>query len=396
MGPSLYSPYAVKHCVESHNHRGPSTSSSGKGLDKFITVYNDSHRFILVKDRFGVTTFVKPQRRHPGRGECIQIQLQWDLDTASIKYTLEDLEKRYPRPTPLISSMLRAFRDALTQAKGLGDLVKTTPVWIDVPLNDLQDAGGKIYIAELDLTFAFEEKDNKAVDHPKSPGMRARETVADIAPALGADTMVFAIKAVDNGPCKTMEDRYIWIGNDVFHIPIEYDQTMPEGIHVICQPSATRKNSTRRTRLEPAQYHYSFTEADEVLGLSTTVEGARHRGNSKDALNEQFTRMQYEGKIEELTRNQAFSKEKYDRDVERLEYEAEQARLKHKREMDKARLEQERMRMEYDRRDQDYKKAEQDIRRDEGRGFTEWLKVVGGVITAGVAIAGLVSKMKPA
>jgi len=396
MGPTLYSPYAVKHCVDTHAHRAPMVQSSGKGLDSYITIYNDSHRSILTKDRFGVTTFMKPLRQYPGRGEMVVIQLQWQLDVQSIKYTAADLEKRYPRPTPLISCMLHAFRDALQQPPGISNTVKTTPIWIDVPLVDIQDGGGKLYIAELDITLAFEEGDNSKVDHPQSPAMRARQTVGDLIPAMGQDTMTFVVKAVDNAPCKSREDRFIWIGNDVYHIPVEYDQSMPEGIHVICQPSATRKNEQRTGQMGPSVMHYSFEEADLILGLSTTVEGAKHRGNSKEALTEQLNRATLEGKLEELRRMAELNTEKYRRETERLEFEAKQTRLKHQREMEKAGIELDRLRFEHNRREQDYRKAEQDSKRDDVRGFTEWLRVIGGVISAGVALAALAQKIKTA
>lgn len=390
-----YTGYQVKYATDSHAKRGSASVEGSKGLDRFLTVYNDSPRQIVVKDRMGVTTYLPPQARKPMTAGKVMFQLQWYMDAMSLRYTIDDLKQRYPKPSALMTTMLHAFEDALHGGHRSGGLVTTTPIWIDIPVLDLQEAGGRIYIEELDYTVALLEDDNDRLDHPVSPAQRARNTISQVAPAMGRNTMFFMVKAVDNAPCKTHNDRYMWIGGDVYHIPVEYDQTMEEGIHVVCQPPATMKNKLGR-HAQPFSMRYTFQEADDLLGLSTTIESAKHRGNSKESLAEKAIVLNLESKIREFEMTRQLNEEKWANEKQRLINEREREESKHQKDAEKAEAEATRMAWESKRREQDYRKAEQDLRREEGKNLVEWMRIIGGIITASAAIVTTIQKLKPA
>lgn len=379
-----YRGYGVSYCVETHADRGNSFSARPFAFDKTMAFFNESTSEVVVKDRFGVTTIVPPERNFPRPSDKVMFKLQWYLNKMSLKFTIDDLEKRYPKPSPLMDAVIRSMKDALETARP-EKLIPTTPVWVDIPMSDVRKAGGRIYIDELDMTVALLEDDNRNLDHPKSPAQRARESVGLLAPMLGRDTLFFMIKAVDNNPCKSREDRYMWIGDDTYHIPIEYDPMMPDGITVVSQSSAGRKNEMGVLSAQPSSRLFTFEEADEILGLSTTVEGAKFRGNGKEALADKLN----QAKLREAEITRELGEIKYKREVERSDIEKIRDDIKHQREMEKLKLDAER-------REQEQRRAEQDAKRDEVRAFTEWMRLAAGVITAGVAIAALVQKLKPA
>jgi hypothetical protein len=304
--------------------------------------------------------------------EYIDIFLRWEMTEQAYKDTCRDFRRRYGSGAPVTAALLAAWYDgeALNHRR---DMMRTYEIQVEIVVADVIAAGGTVYIEELDLTVCVNGADRREEEHPFSPSNRVRRGLASEIPHMGEETFVMSIRAIDNSSLKSRHDRFLKIGDLVYHVPIERDHMCDNGVYITTRYDADTKNATGRTQRVVTR-RMGFDEADKLFQMYDTIEQAREGLTTEELRKEEILRRQYEQKIADLERQN----EKLERDHahwrERSTHEQQSSREKEER---------------------NQKRNSEENVREQTRSFTEWMKLVGGFMTALVGIAATVAKLKP-
>lgn len=162
--------------------------------------------------------------------------------------------------------------------------------------DQLMQQGGRVYLTDVDVML--DRVGSRQVPHPFSRDMQNRSALQALLPKAGPNTFAFMLKAVDNSSYKHFSDRYINLGGQVYQIPVEADESLTTGIHVIARVPVTKENldnegALRSTRMD-------FEQADELFHLHTTVERAELGGPPSEMLKERLNERLANQRLEEL------------------------------------------------------------------------------------------------
>ncbi|MNZ60784.1 hypothetical protein D3C78_788590 [compost metagenome] len=221
---------------------------------------------------------------------------------------------------------------------------------------DIQDAGGRCYMPDVDLLVEF-LADHGAI-HPFDKVKRDEAMVQSVAPGVGDSTFVFMIKAVDNSQHVQRASRYVNLGGDIFLIPIERDLNYATGVHLVSRTPLRDGEVVR----DIVARSYTFEEADIKLGLHRTVEDAINGG----PLNEMAKSI-----IERETTVKKVAEAKLR--TEQLDADTELQRLRNEGALSK---------------------AQQDKEAAMRRNYVEWAKTGVALLGAAITIYGILSKLK--
>jgi len=173
--------------------------------------------------------------------------------------------------------------------------VVTATVEYVINEQQLDDAGGRVYLTDLDLMLEWKGQ-GKPVKHPFSYAEREKKTLESILPSYTTSSYALMIKAVDNTNRDHYSHRYINIGGEVFQIPVERDMAYVTGIHVTTCRAVTDRGVQDEKGLETK--YYTYEDADKKFNLHRTVEDAKYGGPieeaSKAILNASAARMRLE------------------------------------------------------------------------------------------------------
>lgn len=353
------------------------------------TITNLTGRSVYVKDRLGTLVEIKQ-----GRGKVegvICIEVVWKAGVEQIRALME----QYSRYSA-INEFCRNAEEALYLfLKNPSNSSPSMRIFIDEEL--LRSRNDAIYQPDLDLLLMFATRIES--EHPSSPLARFRDggdQSVKLINSCGADALIYAIEAIDNSIHQRYKDKYLYIGDEVYHVPVQHKPGSPHcGFIVTRNRSADEINKN----LEPGKRYIrelmSFTDAAKKFGVADTVEEARAMGDLK---------LQSEARIAELqmriketdTQNTLLKREientnterdresgnvKYNREREKNDEEFAFQREKWQREREKLDQDSALAREKYER---ERDKALQDAARDEIKNTYEWIKV----LTGGLAILG--------
>jgi len=338
-------------------------STAGEhGIDSMTVTnryFNHTSHQINVKTRMGVNATLQPTR-NTIRNERIEIHVDWQMSSDTFKRCERDLVDKNVRPDSLMGMVIRAFdqRHPRNRANQYSAVVV-----IEFSLKELMEAGGVVYLEEVDLLVSIGEHKNELIDHPFGANERLRAGLAASIPHLGKETFLMSIKAVDNSALRRHQDRFLLIGDEVHHIPIEADMQLQTGIHITTRHCALGKLREGTGGHVKTQF-LSFDEADKRFGFADTIEKARSNGTWEGVWKEKLAEKTYEQK--------QWEQEVKDRAIERED-----------------RINEVRAR-------QMQEKIKDDTNKEEVKNFGDWMRIIGVTVTAAFTLVGIFAKMKPA
>lgn len=334
---------------------------SGHGNDAFIVTQrhlNFTSHNINIKTRLGMNVMLKPTSNDI-YNERIEVQIDWQMSGDTFKRAEQDLCDKNLNPDTLTGMILRAVDDRHPRNHKYNQV--SAVVIVTVSFKDLVNAGGVIYLEELDLLISIGEPQNDRIDHPFSPNERLRAGLAASIPHLGKETFLMSVKAVDNNPIKKHHDRFLLIGDEVHHIPIEVDPSLDTGVYITTRLTADRKIEKGGQRVE--MQFLTYEDADKRFGFATSIETAKSGGNWEGVYKDAFTRKQWEQKLrEQELRDRALDREEEINDTKHRYYR---------------------------------ERSQDDYKREEVKNFGDWMRIIGVTITAVCTFAGILAKMKP-
>lgn len=332
---------------------------------------NGTNREIRVKDRFGMNTILTPSKSERPAG-YFDVYLVWEMTEETYRATLRDFQYRYAAAGSITRQMLSSLHNGVDNVRHNGT-IRSYEVQVEFRIEDLKDAGGTVYIEELDIVICLGSYDKKDLEHPFSPLNRVKKGLASEIPSLGEQTFVMSVRAIDNGLLNNRRARYMLLGDQVFYIPVEQDASMPNGIHVTSRLDAETQNLTGPGR-QVITRHLSFEEADVAYNMFDTIEQARRGVNATESRKEELLRRQYEQKISDLEKSGERSEREHQFWREKAEFERAHAREKEERQQRRAR--------------------EEEVK-ENTKTFSEWMRFVTTIVTATAAFVTTMFKMKP-
>lgn len=352
-------------------------------------VTNLTGRSIYVKDRMGVTAEIPTGHGKVEGAICIEIT--WSARREQLRSLMQQYEK-YAAINEFCRNAAEAIYVYLRNSCNSSPKMR---IFIDEDV--LLKRNGAIYQPDLDLMLLFATR--LETEHPDSPMARySRHTdqAVRLIQNCGADALIYAFEAIDNAPHRQHKDKYVYIGKQVYHVPVQHRPGHPEcGLVVTRSRSADEVNAGISPERKYIRELVSFDDAVKTFGLADTVEEARALGDLKLQTEARIAELLYSGKVkdaENVLTKREFEEANLKRDQEtgdtkhyreRLKSDEEWAFQREKWRREREKLEQDTA-LAREKREWERDKATQDAARDETRNVYEWIKV----ITGGLAILG--------
>lgn len=316
-----------------------------------ISYYNYMDRDLLITSRNGTSVVVPPIGDYAA-DEFI-VCVSHSMSRESMERALDVLRNRACTDDRETVCWIRAYEAALYDSSH--KMLRASVEYV-IYYRDIQDAGGRCYMPDVDLLVEW-LADHGAV-HPFDKVKRDEAMVQSIAPGVGEGTFVFMIKAVDNAHHMQRATRYINIGGDVFMIPIERDLNYQTGVHVVCRTPIVDGEAVS----DIISRSLTFEEADLQFNLHRTIEDAINGGPIDAMARSIIERETTVRKVEEAKLR-----------TEQLDADAAIQRL---------------------RNDGALAKAQQDKDAAARRNYVEWAKTGVALLGAAITIWGILSKLK--
>lgn len=317
-----------------------------------VSYFNYMERDIIVTSRDGSSVVVPPVANYSA-DEFI-VCVTHTMPKESMERALDILKNRANPDERECQYWIRAYEAALYNNKS--HHVVAASVEYIIYFRDIQDAGGRCYMPDVDLLVEW-LADHGAI-HPFDKIKRDEATLQSIAPGVGEATFVFMIKAVDNAQNVQRATRYINLGGDVFMIPIERDLKYQTGVHIVSRSPIKNGEAVS----DVIHRSFTFEDADVKLGLHRTIEDAHTGGSLNDMAKSIIERETTVKKVEEVKLRS-----------EQLGADAELQRLRNEGALTK---------------------AQQDKEAAARRNYVEWAKTAVALIGAAITIYGILSKLR--
>lgn len=315
-----------------------------------ISYFNYMERDILVTTRDGSAVVVPPVGNYSA-DEFI-VCVTHTMPRESMERALDFLKNRANPDEREASYWIRAYEAALYNSTHSSLAASVEYV---IYFRDIQDAGGRCYMPDVDLLVEW-VADHGAV-HPFDKIKRDEATLQSIAPGVGEATFVFMIKAVDNAHQVQRTTRYINLGGDIFMIPIERDLKYQTGVHIVSRMPVKDGEAVS----DVIHRSFSFEDADVKLGLHRNVEDAITGGPLNEMAKTIMERETTVKKVEEVRLRS-----------EQLDADTQLQRLRNEGALTK---------------------AQQDKEAAARRNYVEWAKTAVSLLGAAITIYGILSKL---
>lgn len=278
-------------------HRGHNTKERSDEADISVTTRyrNRTRHPIAVIQRSGVRLTLEPCKTVNPIGE-LHIQITYAGSYDVIKNILGRLDEE-PSPT---DSEQRHWKAAFKRALDLASLHATVIyVTVEYALEErhLDQFGGKVYLTDLDLIVGWDDHHLRKIRHPYCRQEIEQKSLEAVFTGVTNKSFVFMVRAIDNTGGKGFADRYVNIGGKVYQVPVERDENLLTGIHVIARRPVDSKS------LIPGELqseHYRFNDADKILHLHLSAEEAQHGGPLTDTIKDRLAAQVSTNKLEEL------------------------------------------------------------------------------------------------
>lgn len=275
-----------------------------------IRCVNKTSRNIWWKSRIGVDCFMPAMEVQTGfHDEHVEVQLSWKMPANAWIKTIDEFTRCHSGQNELLRFILAGMDERFPNHAGMNKQTSAITT-IQIKLGELEKVNGITYVEELDISFVVDSYQTRQVEHPFSPNERVRKTFEGVVPHISSKTLVFSLKAVQNGPERMMADRYVSLGGEVYKVPIEKDKGLEDGVHFVCRNSAEAIHRGEDRR-DVVHEHLSFDEADQRFGMKLTSEEAKIIGNVELQQKIHLSKITHEQKVEEVQMRKEFS----DRDM---------------------------------------------------------------------------------
>lgn len=353
------------------------------------TVTNLTGRSVYVKDRLGSLVEIMSGRGRVEGVICIEVVWKAGLDQ------IRTLMRQYERYAA-VNEFCRNATEALYMfLKSPSNSSPSMRIFIDEDL--LLQRNDAIYQPDLDILLMFSTRIE--TEHPDSPLMRfnrGSDSLTKTIENVGADALIYAITAVDNSIHQKYKNKYLYIGDQVHHVPVIHKPGSAEcGFIITRSKSADEVNKNLYGDRKYVREVVSFSDAAKRYGTADTVDEARAMGDLKLQSELKIAELQLQIKekdsqtaflkreieVENTERDRAAGDVKYSREREKTQ--EEHAILREKWQREREKLDQDSC-LAREKFERDREKAVQDASRDEIRNTYEWIKV----LTGGLAILG--------
>lgn len=346
------------------------TDDSNSSYSKHVRYINNTSLEIDFKERSGVVVATKPSPYQQTRVQSIEIEIEWRMTNKLFKETADRLALGHPGD-PLLKVVVHAFDDRVRRN---GEETQTFSMTLNVslPLDSLREAGGNLYLEELDVTLAIPVMPGaRAINHPFEPRERVKRAFAGVVPFVTPETFLISLKAVNNDNVSKNHDRFMLFGGHVYKVPVERDPHNRDGVHVVRRRNAETDPPEAGDVIKE---HLTFEEADKRFRLYDSVEMARKMGDPEVHFKLELAEMQRQMKIDEIAQRRV---------------DAEEA----------AKLAESRQRLERERLLAAQQKAQEDLAKDKVRNFSDWMGLCGKfllVALGAITTLAKLSTLKPA
>lgn len=317
-----------------------------------ISYFNYMERDIIITSRDGSSVVVPPVANYSA--DEVIVCVTHTMPKESMERALDILKNRANPDERECHYWIRAYEAALYNNKS--HQVVAASVEYVIYFRDIQDAGGRCYMPDVDLLVEW-LADHGAV-HPFDKIKRDEATLQSIAPGVGEATFVLMIKAVDNAQHVQRSTRYINLGGDVFMLPIERDLKYSTGVHIVSRTPIKNGEAVS----DVIHRSFTFEEADTKLSLHRTIEDAHNGGPLNDMAKAIIERETTVKKVEEAKLRS-----------EQLGADTELQRLRNEGALSK---------------------AQQDKDALARRNYVEWAKTGVALLGAAITIYGILSKLR--
>lgn len=329
--------------------------------------FNRTTTGIWHKTRLGVNTYLPGQPVSHGSSERFDVELEWRVPIKDLRTITDEIRDNILSNSKVVREIMLAFDDQVkmfSNGSKLGHV--TVTVLVSLKWGALEALGGIVYLEELDLQLVPDGNRDKRVEHPFGPTEAVKRSFRGAVPHISNKTLVFSLKAVDNSPVQHRSDRYLFLGGEVYPVPIERDPTMPSGVHLVCRNPVSAINARTDTK-DMCHKHYDFETADTLFRLCKTAEDAVIEGDRETLLKRELAETVHRQKIDELQMRETVTREEHVREKEFREYKEEVTRRRFQEEQVK----------------------------ENTRNLADWIKLVGGMMAAVVGVIGFINKLKP-
>lgn len=328
---------------------------------------NRTHTGIWNKTRLGVSTFLKPQVGRHGYEERFDVELEWRVPIKDLRAITDEIRDNILGNSHLVREIMLAHDDQVRMlGNGNGYGYATVTVLVSIRWAELAAMGGVIYISELDLQLVAEGHKTARIEHPFGPTEMVNKSFSGAVPHISNQTLVFSLKAVHNGRMQDKATRFMSLGGEVYHIPIERDTNLSDGVHLVCRNPVSAINAREAVK-DMCHQHFDFMTADKLFRLKLTPEEALIDGDRETFQKRQLADLTHQQRMEELARKEQTSNDDFIRSSESA--------------LQKDTLAQRRFREE--------------TVKEHTRNFSDWIKLVGGMMAAVAGVIGFVNKLKP-
>lgn len=362
---------SVTEVATSHVLRTASSSVDHDiaATDFRIRCYNYTHTGIWTKTRLGVNTFLEPMKGRNGHNsERLIIELEWRVHMRNLKKMADDLHNGHFANSDLTKQIVKAFDDEYrATANGNRNGYTTVAVQVIVYWEELAHTNGVFYLTELDLQFVAEgTQKNGQIEHPFSPIESIKKSLGVTFRHITPGTFAYTMKIVDNKAVRERADRYMLMGGEVYKMPVERDANLQDGVHLVCKQPISRINNNEAVQ-DLWTAHYSFEQADALFGLRTTPEEARLAGEGDTAAKLELARFTHDAKLEEIRVKQQLGREEAER--------AQRERIAKEQIAER--------------------RAREEEVKDNAKNFSDWMKLITGVMAIFGGFLGALNKLKP-
>lgn len=283
-------------------------------------------------------TVIEPEGS-PSTEEYFYIQVEYEFDIGH-RFDVRELVQSLtlPKTDPVYKEILDKIK-YLEQNPGYTAHRKFSYT-LGVSRDDLLNAGGAVYLKDLDIVVGLDRYRDDIL-HPYSSGGLARAIANQVVDKQEGLTYNFVF--VDN----TLTRGSLWLNTwfDVLEIKTTSNPQLVDGIYV------TRKQMGKR---DPEVVHYPLEVVQEKLGLFPSRSEA-----------EAFGRPDAMAKADALKREQELAEFKHAVQMEKVQLDREKEALDREKEMRKERIKEEDAKRERDRKDDEARRERERKEHDE-------------------------------
>lgn len=350
------------------------------------TVTNLTERSVYVKDRLGSVVEIPPYRGRADAAICIEVT--WHARREQLRTLMQQYEKY-----GAVNEFCRNAAEALyLYLQSPSNSSPNMRIFIDEDV--LRQRNDAIYQPDLDLMLLFASRlDTEHPEGPMARFQRGEDPAVKIIQHCSADALIYAVEAVDNSIHPRFRSKYMSVGDQVYHVPVQHlPGAAEDGVIITRSRSADEVNNNLNLGKRYIREVLSYEEARKKFGIADTVDEARALGDVKLQAELKIAELQLRGKMTDA--ENALTKREIEAD--NLIRDREAGDLKHFRERRKSdeefaqmreRWQREREKLDHEsalareKREWERDKALQDVTRDEIRNTYEWIKVITGGLT---------------